>query len=331
MTRNEISNAVGAIGDAYIEEAARYGAGGEKRRAFPGKWLRAGVAAALALCIFAGGLGVFSKGGGVTAYACESCGGDERELTKEGIVLSTGTISNSGEMTGHPLLFVLAGENIETVRFSCKNARLSFMDWTGKRAEYGLVQNFTVPYGADAEEYGSLVIDWTPSGAIYALTEGDAGEIAELPEELRSDLIVMEISFTDGSVATKAITVELREDGSFIASFEDYTVTDEDAFVFRPDAQPIGYLPDGETNGDLIADERDADGAEESLSAARETALAYYAGTVLDVETMTLLEMSENEAVFSVLVSKGGVLQEPERTITLYRQDGAWTVVNEGY
>lgn len=339
MTRNDISGVLNGISDAWIEEAALY-APEKKRRAFPGKWLRAGLAAVLALSLLAGGIGIFSpNGGGVTAYAYGVYGSPVCELTEGGVILSTGTISDSGEMEGHPLLFVLAGENIESVRFSCKNARLSFMDWTEKRDEYGLVQNFTVPYGADAEEYGSLVIDWTPSGAIYALTEGDAGEIADLPEELRSDLIVMEISFTDGSAATKSITVELREDGSFIASFEDYTITDEDTFVFRPDAQPIGYLPDGGTSGELISDERDADGTEvserdgeeEALSAAREEALAYYAGTVLKVETMTLLEQSENEVLFSVLVSKGGILQEPERTITLHQQDGAWTVVNEGY
>lgn len=50
-------------------------------------------------------------------------------------------------------MFYLSGKDISTVRFSCKNQQINFMDWTEKRDEFGLAQNFTVSYGEDESEY----------------------------------------------------------------------------------------------------------------------------------------------------------------------------------
>ena len=44
-------------------------------------------------------------------------------------------------------------------------------------------------------------------------------KIATLPEEMRNDIIVMEITFENGKTATKAITISLLDDGTFFASF----------------------------------------------------------------------------------------------------------------
>ncbi len=90
------------------------------------------AAACLAVLAVVGGLLLRSNSGMVVkAYARET----DEEITAAGAVISTGTISDSGEMKGHPLMFYLSGEDIETVRFSCKNQRLSFMDWTETRDE----------------------------------------------------------------------------------------------------------------------------------------------------------------------------------------------------
>ena len=51
--------------------------------------------------------------------------------------MNSGTISDSGEMKGQPLMFYLSGKDIATVRFSCKNQQINFLDWTEKRDEYG--------------------------------------------------------------------------------------------------------------------------------------------------------------------------------------------------
>ena len=71
--------------------------------------------------------------------------------------------------------------------------------------------------------------------------------------------------------------------------------------------------------------------SEEILSAAEEAARAYYAETVLEVISMELKSLTEDTILFSVSVKKDGIVQEPERSITLQLILGTWEVVNEGY
>lgn len=208
------------------------------------------VAACLAVLVAVGGILLHSNSGMVVrAYAHET----DEEITAAGAVINTGTISDTGEMKGHPLMFYLSGEDIETVRFSCKNHQINFMDWTETRDEYGNAQNFTVTYGEDESEYYYLTIDWVPNTIIRTLTDNPETTIATLPAELREDIIVMEITFINGKTATKAITVSLMEDGHFFATFDDYKISEADDFVKRtdsvaiprnilygPDATPVG-------------------------------------------------------------------------------------------
>ena len=69
----------------------------------------------------------------------------------------------------------------------------------------------------------------------------------------------------------------------------------------------------------------------EELDQARQAALDYYAGTVFDVTELVFEEQMANTASFTIKCSKGGVTVDPARSIVLELQDGAWTVVNEGY
>lgn len=57
----------------------------------------------------------------------------------------------------------------------------------------------------------------------------------------------------------------------------------------------------------------------------------YYENTVFEVVSLELKSQTENEISFSVCVSKGGIVQEPDRTIFLEFVNGHWEVVNEGY
>ena len=236
MKREYISDAIGSISVHHIREAESYGPEETKGGFFRRPFGRA-AAAVLILCLLAGGIGVFSPFDGmtVTAYAY----GAEEEITAAGAVISTGTISDSGEMTGHPLMFYLSGKDIAAVRYSCKNQQIRFVDWTEQRDEFGSAQNFTVPYGKDEQEYYFLLIDWVPNETIRELTDSQHSTIAALPAELRQDVIVMEITFGSGKTATKAITVSLLDDGTFFASFDDYKITGEDTFVTRPDSAAI--------------------------------------------------------------------------------------------
>ena len=237
MTRKDISDGVGNISSRHIQEAADYTAAEKQAHFFHMPYVKAMIAAVLVLCVFAGGVRLLFPFGDMVV--CAYAYGTDEEITQTGAVIRTGTISDSGEMTGHPLMFYLTGKDISTVRFSCKNQQIDFMDWTEKRDEFGLAQNFTVSYGEDASEYYYLLIDWVPNATIRELTDHPDSTISTLPRELREDVIVMEITFSNGKKQTKAITVSLLDDGTFFAAYDDYKRTSADFFIDRPDSECI--------------------------------------------------------------------------------------------
>lgn len=236
MNGEELSKAIGEINNKHINEAMTYGAERKKVVFFRKPMARTLTAAVVCICVL---LGVYSmmsnKGAMVTVYAY----GTDEKITSSGVVLNTGTISEDGEMKGHLLQFYLAGNEIESVRFSCKNQQLNFTDWTEKREEYGLSQNFTVSYGMDEGDYNYLVLDWEPNQTIRELTDNNDAKIHSLPNELREDLIVMEITYLDGKTDTKAITVKILEDGRVSAAYDKYSISENDTFVNRADSLPI--------------------------------------------------------------------------------------------
>lgn len=332
MNSKKFSEAMSELDDEYIDEAIRY-----KKKAKKPVWAKLGVIAAcfaLALAV----VSILAPLHGsmvVSAYAYDT----DEEITAAGAVMSTGTISDSGEMTGHPLMFYLSGKDIETVRYSCKNQQINFMDWTQKRDEYGNAQNFTVIYGEDESDYYYLTIDWVPNTTIRELTDNVEVTVATLPAEMREDIIVMEIAFVNGKTATKAITVSLLEDGTFFASFDDYEITAEDSFVERIDSEsiPRDILYEQGTDAGQSMEQPLEDvpavgaAADSSLDTAKMAAQNYYANTVFEVVSMEVRSQTEEEITFSVCVSKGGVVQEPNRTIFLQLVNGRWEVINEGY
>lgn len=238
MKRDDIQQALDQLSPRHIQQAAHYA---KKRRSILPQLAAAAVL--LAFCLTAGQFWTASPT--VAAYAQ----GTGLELTSAGAVMHTGTIRDDGSQTGHPLMFYLGGKDIESVRFSCKNQKIRFEDWTETRAEFGNAQSFTVPYGPDPSEYYYLLIDWVPEETVRALRQPGAS-IASLPPELREDLIVMEIQFSGGQKTVKAISISLLDDGAFFAAFGDYTPRPEDDFLTRPDAEPIPREalcgPDGE-------------------------------------------------------------------------------------
>ncbi len=445
MNSKIFSDAMGEIGNKYVDEAINY-----KKKAKKTGRIKWGVmAACLAIIVAACGISFYSNSEMVVKIYAH---GTDEEIKEAGAVISTGTISDTGEMQGHPLMFYLSGEDIETVRFSCKNQQINFMDWTEKRDEYGNAQNFTVNYGEDESEYYYLTIDWVPNTIIRELTDNADTTIATLPAELRKDIIVMEITFANGKTATKAITISLLEDGTFFAACDNYKINENDDFIMRTDSVPIprsilyaqgdnsnngevlqpptvttanaadappmvyvnGILYEqnteqisygemkeefiylGKVESDVTNNQRPTDGipkenfqanvpivgaevyqygehvviqtdnkywlyeavnnentsgTQEELSdeekmlpdpsyaagtgtiesAAEEAARAYYADTVFEIVSLELERQTENEIIFSVSVSKGGVVQEPDRTITLQQDNGTWKVISEGY
>ncbi len=359
MNTQKFSEAMNEINSRYVEEAVRYKKTAGKSGRI--KWIAA--AACLTLLLIGGGI-FMSLRRHITVSAHTV--GTDGELTAAGAVLDTGTINNNGRMTGHPLMFYLSGKDISSVRFSCKNQKISFTDWTEKRDSYGNVQNFTVPYGENESEYYYLTIDWIPEQTIRELTDNAGSSIAALPENLREDIIVMEISFANGKTAVKAIRIRLLSNGTFFASFHDYSVTEKDSFLSRPDSQPVSRNTASATEsigqeiaGTNAGQDAEADATQSAAAEANNhqtgttetgdngndpagtnagqateaeaAARAYYSGTVFKVESIKLTKRTENEIVFSVRVSKEGIVQDPDRGIILQLKGSVWEVVNEGY
>lgn len=286
--------------------------------------LAAVLAACLCFAVLAGAV-LFSGGSSISAYAYES----HLELTRNDAVIDTGLIRDTGEMIGQPLMFYLDGQEMERVRFSCEKGQLEFIDWTEQREEYGAAQNITVPYGKHREEYPLMTISWIPAHITDRLTCSSKCSIAELPGDVKQDRIVLEITLANQKTVTKAIFIRLCDDGTVTAAYDDYRITDADTFVRRKDAEPLSA-----GNGDSIHE--GIEGAEKNkipaLAAdAEQAARSYYDHTVFTVEAMEVISCSEQSIVFDVCVSKKGVVQEPNRSITLTLSDGVWKVTNEGY
>ncbi len=362
MKRETISKGVGNISDRYVQEAANYIPKRKPYGSFRESFAKSMAAVAIVICVLCvfvcGVIFLFPIGDDmVTVYAY----GTDEEITAAGAVMGTGTISDTGEMKGKPLMFYLIGEDIATIRFSCKNQMICFMDWTEKRDGSGNVRNFTVAYGSDESEYYYLTVDWVPNATIRELTDNAGSSIASLPDELREDIIVMEITFGNGKTVTKAVTVHLQDDGTFFSRFDDYKIKDGDDFVNRPDSEVVpendNLTKEAENVDSEVEENVDSQAAEEEnieqentkqentlmdwekeqIEAAKQAALAYYEGTVFSVNSIEYLEgklpYRDNGCYcnFTVNVSKDGVVQEPDRIISLQPDKDGWKVVNEGY
>lgn len=152
-------------------------------------------------------------------------------------VLKTGSINDRGARKGQSLMFYIEGSNIESIRFSCEKEYIQFMDWTEQRDGYGNSKNFTVEYGQNADEYYYLVVHWEPQNMIKAIKSSESG-ISGLSGEEKKDIIVLEITYLDGTNETLAIDIKLDNNGQFNASTRKYKIKETDTFIFQEDAEP---------------------------------------------------------------------------------------------
>lgn len=233
---NKIANAIGNIDDRFILEAFKY----RSHLAMYQK-IRLFGAIAASICFMIGTVVLINKNShiSIAVYAYES-----NEILENGkTLLMSGRISDDGEMRGHPLMFYVLGNEIESIRFSCKNEWISFVDWTEQRGDYGLSKNFTVAYGSREEDYSYLVVDWMPQNIIRKLTDNQALQISDLSQDEKEDIIVMEISYLNGGIDTVAIWIKLNNNGKFETFIDKYQITEEDGFVYQPDSVPIEHQP----------------------------------------------------------------------------------------
>ena len=97
--------------------------------------------------------------------------------------------------------------------------------------------------------------------------------------------------------------------------------------VSEPDVSaPDASEPSASSQEDPLPPLTEADKA-----AAYDAACDYYLGTVFEVHKLVEISTRQGEITFQVECSKGGVRVDPDRTISLERKNGAWSVVSEGY
>lgn len=231
-----LSNAIENINDRYILEAYEY----RQNLTIYKKVWKLGIAV-FSVYLVAGVISILGreKEPSIIVYAYESA----QQLTKGKPVLLPGQIDDNGQMVGHPLMFYVLGSEIESIRFSCKNERISFVDWTEQRGDFILCKNFTVSYGSKEDDYYYLVVDWVPQNIIRKLTDNSDIGIADLLPEEKKDIIVMEVTYLDGRSETLAVNISLNTNGQFIVNVSEYEIRAEDGFIFQPDSMPSEHCP----------------------------------------------------------------------------------------
>ena len=311
----------------------------QKKKKCTFKKLTALAASFITIFLIFAALISFKNKNTITAYAYVT----NEKITSTAAVIKTGTISDSGEMKGHQLIFYILGENIEKIRFSCKNQQLDFKDWTEKRNEYANAQNFEISYGNNKKEYKYLTISWIPNKTISELSDNENAKIKNLAKELKEDIIVMEVTFKNGNTATKAISISLSDNGKFLASFSDYKIKKTDKFVRRSNDKPLNstYIDKNENTNKIssIKNERKSvyKLSKKQIKKAEIAAIRYYSKTIFTVNYIKFdkkgsAKLHGKKYQFIVNVSKEGIVQNPDRMIILKKnRKGIWKVTNEGY
>lgn len=348
MKKETFSQAIGEIKTEYLDEALMYKKSNQ-RLIFYKKPLGKAILAAV-LCLFLLlGLNIldpFNKAS-ILVYAY----GTNERISSTGTVLSTGKVNTDGSMTGSPLSFYIQGNDIKTIRYSVKNQWIDFIDWTQKRDEFGVAKNFTVSYGSDEHEYYYLVLNWEPNELWEALSTKDIS-IKDLPQELLEDTIVLEILYNNNKTETKAIKIDLQDNGKFVASFVDYSITKQDDFINRPDSPPIdrSILYKQGINTETQNKTKDTTSYKESLTTkeletAKIAAQNYYKNTVWTINDISVTENSDSQysnknieaeyhvgdiIIFKVTAIRNNAIEN--RFISVARKDkNNWSVINEGF
>ncbi|XEC95756.1 hypothetical protein AB6A23_04065 [Paenibacillus tarimensis] len=188
------------------------------RLQFKKRLLQLLVAGMLCLLVLGGGAGIFSLMGDKKAFAVYAIGSDT-EITEAGVELSTGIIFDDGTQKGEAMYLYVQGDNINTIRYTCKNQYMHFTDMTEKRQSYSMEKQFTVTYGEKSQDYRYLLVEWLPENTVRALSDADV-TIENLSGELRNDMIVMEVTFKDGSTVTKAVAITIQDNGKILAKLK---------------------------------------------------------------------------------------------------------------
>ncbi len=166
-----------------------------------------------------------------------------------------------------------------------------------------------VPYGNDESGYYYLTVECKPEDTIQELTDNSKRSISTLPDKLREDIIVLEITFANGKKATKAVYIYLLDDGTFFAKFDNYKINDTATFVKHVDAITLRELSKIK---EAQIKEKQKESKEKpkskTVKAVAKAANKYYSGSVFEVISMEVSSKTKNKIIFSVCISKDGII-----------------------
>lgn len=236
MSKDDVlKKAIDGISDKYIEEAYLF----KKRNRAKRITIQVGMVAAIAAVIVL----VYNLMLNDMPYVNDNmlkvyAGENQKVLDTEFSVLSTGSVTDNASVSGSPLSFYIENDNIETVRYSCKN---QFIEFYAPEQEYENSKNFTVDYGRYGNNtdnvqyfYNSKKLYWNPDDMVAKINE--LGSVEALSSEERKDIIVLEIRYKDGSEECYAIYIELNSNGEFCGKMQSYTISESDEFVYGEDS-----------------------------------------------------------------------------------------------
>lgn len=259
----------------------------------------------------------------VKVYAGDS----DKEITSTEVILDTGFIDDVGSSKGFLGFLKIDGTDIETVRFSCKNQYIEFVDFNEKRPEYGYASNCTIYFGEDENEYDGLCFNWN-NHDIMELTNDERSDIVSLPKKLKEDVIVMQIKYLNGNEETKAIYINILDNGDVSAKCKNYEITKNDEFVFRKDEQAIPRCIMYSFEGNWEYDDKTDEELQEIIEA-EQSLRKYYEEKGIGVFLTSFKSQKENEITILVIVAKDNVIQENRREVILKYINGTWEVLED--
>lgn len=280
---------IGYIDDELIEKADKYIS--KKKKCTFKKWTALAASFITIFLIFAA-LISFKNKNTITAYAYVT----NEKITSTAAVIKTGTISDSGEMKGHQLIFYILGENIEKIRFSCKNQQLDFKDWKEKRNEYANAQNFEISYGNNKKEYKYLTISWIPNKTISELSDNENAKIKKTDKFVRRS----------NDKPLNSTYIDKNENTNKISS-----IKNEKKSVYKLSKKQIKKA---------------------EIAAIRYYSKTIFTVNYIKFDKKGSAKLHGKKYKFIVNVSKEGIVQNPDRMIILKKnRKGIWKVTNEGY
>ena len=160
------------------------------------------------------------------------------------------------------------------------------------------------------------------------LTNDERSDIASLPKKLKEDVIVMQIKYLNGSEETKAIYINVLDNGDVSAKCTNYKITKNDEFVFRKDKQAIPRCIMYSFEENWEYDDKTDEELQEIIKA-EQSLMEYYEEKGIGVFLTSFKSKKENEITILVIVTKDSVVQENRREVILKYINGVWEVVEE--